>query len=332
MNRLKRIPILLLAALLLAACAPGGEPASDEPTATAAPQDPGPTATTPPEPDPEPTADNPWQSANPPLPAEPQAQTFTTPDGRTLNGWYYPASANPAPLLVLMHWAGGDQYDWWQIAPWLQNRPAEYTPGQWPGTGLNGAWLDPSWFPEIRPEASFGVLVFDFSGFGSSPFGGDVPADWLMDAAAALDFAATLEGADPNRLLAMGASIGADGAVDACTLLNRQTPAEGTCIAALALSPGNYLGAPFSFSDGAVELADTQHLVACLTAAGDSESGPVCGDIDHSDVGVFFFEGNAHAMSLIAPQQQAAEPPDAGTVLDIVLAWLEEATGLPVSP
>lgn len=49
-----------------------------------------------------------WMSQFPALPAAPQEVTITTEDGRALAGLYYPAKVNPAPIVVLMHWAGGD--------------------------------------------------------------------------------------------------------------------------------------------------------------------------------------------------------------------------------
>ena len=43
-------------------------------------------------------------------------------DGTQLDGIYYPAAFLDAPLVILMHWAPGDQYDMAEIAYWLQNR------------------------------------------------------------------------------------------------------------------------------------------------------------------------------------------------------------------
>ena len=58
----------------------------------------------------------------PPLPPEPQEITFQASDGQTLRGYYYPAAVNPAPLVVFMHWMGGDMSDWYKIAVWVHNR------------------------------------------------------------------------------------------------------------------------------------------------------------------------------------------------------------------
>lgn len=58
----------------------------------------------------------------PALPPAPIPQTITASDGTELVGMLYPAATMDAPMVVLMHWAPGDQRDWAAIAPWLQNR------------------------------------------------------------------------------------------------------------------------------------------------------------------------------------------------------------------
>ncbi len=92
------------------------------------------------------------------LTSDPQKIVFATSDNVKLNGVFDPAGSASAPLVILMHWAPGDQDDWVEIAYWLQNRGmggnstvAESTP-----------WLDPSWFPFIEPENSYNVFTFTF--------------------------------------------------------------------------------------------------------------------------------------------------------------------------
>ena len=141
------------------------------------------------------------------LPPEPQIIEFNSADGYPLTGRYFPAAVNPAPLVVLMHWALGDQEDWAEIAYWLQNR------------GLSGKspkdapWLDPSWFPPLGINKTYAVFTFTFRNCegGCKGFPREL---WLQDATAAMRTAYGLEGIDKNLITAIGASIGADGAAD----------------------------------------------------------------------------------------------------------------------
>ncbi len=90
-----------------------------------------------------------------PLPADPQKIEFSAADGEPLLGTYYPAAVNPAPLVVLFHWARGYQYDWVEIALWLQNREHG---GGGPENPQDHPWLDASWFPSVPTGASWGGL------------------------------------------------------------------------------------------------------------------------------------------------------------------------------
>jgi hypothetical protein len=95
----------------------------------------------------------------------------------------------------------------------------------------------------MAPEASIAVFAFDFRGYGESEAGKGFE-NLAKDAQAAFKAAAGLEGVDPNRMAALGASIGADGAPDGCQLHNQET--GGGCVGALSLSPGDYLGMQYS--------------------------------------------------------------------------------------
>ncbi|MCL5428938.1 MAG: hypothetical protein M1347_03920 [Chloroflexi bacterium] len=286
-----------------------------------------------------------WLSQFPALPAAPQEVSIPTVQGRSLAGIYYTAKVNPAPIVVLMHWAGGDKTDWRAITPWLQNRADELSHkvgfarliGQ-----VEGPWLDPSWFPDILPEASFGVLVFDYGGFGDSPLGEHTELD---DSLAALEFASTLEGVNPDQIITMGASIGADGAVDACYLFNMAVAEDGVsgrCVGAMALSPGNFFMAPFgtadfTFSEAAAALLEDGNYVGCLGAIEDAEAGRICIDLGAFTSGTvpptpFVYEGDNHGMFLIDPALTPFQPPVDENALQIFLQFLEHATGLPIIP
>lgn len=166
-----------------------------------------------------------------PLPPEPQDITFEAGDGQPLEGKYYPAATDPAPVVVLMHWYPGDQNEWAEIAHWLQNRGLH-------GEGDGVPWRDPAWFPEMPADSSLAVFTFTFRGCAGGCQEPD-PGGWLLDARAAMEQAAALPGVDANRVVSVGASIGGDGAVAGCAWLVAGDGAD--CLGALSLSPGGYL-------------------------------------------------------------------------------------------
>lgn len=281
-----------------------------------------------------------WVSQFEPLPAAPQEVSIPTVQGRELAGMYFPAKVNPAPIVVLMHWAGGDMTDWRAIAPWLQNRADELSrKGGFarPIGQIDGPWLDASWFPALLPEASFGVLVFDYGGFGESPLGDNTD---LEDSVAALEFASKLEGADPNMLLTMGASIGADGAVDACYVFNELVTsgeAQGQCLAAMSLSPGNYFMEPFgtadfTYAEAVAALSEAEHLVFCLAAEGDSFSAEVCLDAQADFYTAFIYAGDNHGMMLVDPTLSPSDPAMDVNALELLLDFLAMSIGRNVTP
>ncbi|HEY4717913.1 MAG TPA: hypothetical protein VIH14_02770 [Anaerolineales bacterium] len=285
--------------------------------------------------------DTAWLSQDPPLEAAPQEVEIPTADGRTLAGMYYPSKVNPAPIVVLMHWAGGDMRDWVAIAPWLQNRPDELSLASRlarPAVQIDGPWLDPSWFPAITPEASFGALIFDYNGFGQTPYAA-ADDSLLQDSLAAVTFASTLEGADPNMIVAAGASIGADGAVDGCYLFNEAVAAgeaQGQCLGALSLSPGNFLTGQFTYTKATQTLTESEVVVYCLAAEDDGEAWDVCEELENLpsyriDAIPFEYAGDLHGMMLVDPEINPIDPANGLNALQIFLEFLEAATQLPVA-
>lgn len=314
------IPLFFLAAFLVyavVACKSSPVPTATEPPPHEIPTTSPPTA--PPSPTPEPPSPTPeLPTATPvpevpaiePLPPEPQKVEFHASDGQTLQGTYYPAAVNPAPMVVLMHWAPGDQSDWVEIAYWLQNR------------GLGGQtepaepWLDPSWFPPIPPgwvEQSFAVFTFTFRDCegGCQAFNQE---GWLLDAQAAMEVAQGLDGVDPQRLVALGASIGADGAPDGCYWLNDEY--ENSCLGALSLSPGDYLTVPYV--DAVSELGGEEPPKPdwCLYAEGDGDSARACQSASGDHYRTIQYAGSLHGMMLIQPEVEPNVPP-------LVLDFLE---------
>ncbi|MBN1267113.1 MAG: hypothetical protein JXA25_16605 [Anaerolineales bacterium] len=240
------------------------------------------------------------------LPPEPQQVPFLAADGYEQVGTYYPGAKNPGPLVFLMHWAPGDQTDWDAIAPWLQNRgmPAPEN------VGPEKPWLDASWFPDLGENNSFGVFAFTFRHCegGCSEFDRE---GWLNDAYGAYEAALTLPGVDPERMVIIGASIGADGAADACL--------DG-CLGALSLSPGDYLGV--NYSEAVIAAEEAGKPFWCLAAESDTPSYTACSTAEGEQYRSIFYPGSEHGMALVVPDTY---DPD---TMQVVLEFLDLTIGL----
>ncbi len=248
------------------------------------------------------------------IPSDPQHQKFTTSDGVELNGVFYPADSVSAPLVILTHWAQGDQDDWVEIAYWLQNR------------GMGGhstgdestPWLDSSWFPAIEPEISYNVFTFTFRNCenGCKSFERE---KWYIDVKAAVEYAYELDDIDTDNIIMIGASIGSDGAVDGCAYLNQLHP--DACKGALSFSPGNYLTIDFGEMVKELGAMSDPKPVWCLYAESDPESAVVCGNVTQNNYTPYSYSAdvifsNGHGMNLIAPNQD----PDP---LELMLEFLD---------
>lgn len=232
-----------------------------------------------------------------PLPPEPQPVVIVSMVGTELKGYYYPAAVNPAPLVVLMHWAVGDMSDWNEVAVWLQNR-GQVNPFPNPGTE---PWWDPTWFPAVPAEKSYAVLIFSFR--GCLPFGQGCQSfereKWLEDAQSAMLFAHDLEAVDPQRIAALGSSIGADGAPDGCKFLNDQFP--GSCQGSLSLSAGGFLTIPYEEIVAEMGLADPPTPAWCLA---DDNEYSLCEAADAKGNAAFkgfLIKSGGHGNDLLKP-------------------------------
>ncbi len=201
------------------------------------------------------------------LPAEPQEVSIPTQGDEILSGRYYPAAQSNAPLVIFVHWVKGDMNDWNEVAVWLQNR-GQANP--YPNPGDLMVW-DVSWFPAVPEGRSYAVLTFSLHGCQPWKAGckGFDSQGWYQDVQAVMDFTADLPGIDPDRIVLIGASIGADGAADGCAWLNRQRP--GACKGALSLSPGSYL--TVLYPDVVKELSQSQPPVPAWCLADEKEIG-----------------------------------------------------------
>ena len=309
--------VLVLSALMLMACKSDSQPTPNkQPQQESAPQEQvqeaeqkseqQPTDAPPPTDTPRPTPISPTDTPEPlpteppglpPLPPEPQDIEFQAEDGLALQGRYYPAAVNPAPIVVLMHWAGGDNRDWNEIAFWLQNRGLS-------GTSSNvgqAPWLDPTWFPPMIEGQSFGVFTFTFRDCdgGCNNFSTNREL-WRRDALAALKTASQLEGVDPMLISTFGASIGADGSPDGCGPYNFD--AGGGCLGALSLSPGGYLKVPYADAVKILDEFDPPSPTWCFYATGDNEASVACKSASGDHYQPFEWSGDSHGMMLLRPE------------------------------
>jgi len=205
------------------------------------------------------------------LEPEPVEINFITEDGVELDGLYYPAAENPAPLIILVHWARGDMMEWEQIAFWLQDRGLlERTPD------YNHSWKSSDWFPDYKLEGPLGVLVFtmrDCQG-GCQTYS---PAGWLLDIETVMLRAVQLQGVDKDRIITAGASIGADGALYGCAWMNQA--GFGTCKGSFSLSPASLLTVPYDELANELIGAEPPLPVYCLFGLRDDASVETCSDI-----------------------------------------------------
>ena len=296
--------IILSLALVLAACGgntPVDSPPVDVPAEVAPEADPEAEAPTAPEieeeaPAPEPEPDTPSEPDFVPQPPEGQRVEFESSDGTALVGYYYPAALPNAPIVVLMHWARGEQSDWQKngMIDWLQNRGA--------GGGTQSPSQQSAIYPPMPEGLSFAVFTFDFRGFGESSGKFD-QAGGLLDAKAGYEIAKTLEGVDPTRMAGMGSSIGSDGVVDGC--------ADG-CLGALSFSPGSYL--TVSYTDAVKVLDEAGKPVTCIASEGDGESAPTCEAASGENYQSIVYAGSAHG------DQFFQNPPEGFS--QVILDWL----------
>jgi len=236
------------------------------------------------------------------LPPEPQDITFQAEDGQTLSGRYYPAAADGAPVIILMHWAPGKMDDWNEIAFWLQNRGLS---GSSPNVGQQ-TWLDPTWFPVIADGKSYAIFTFNFRSGEREQM--------LLDAQAAFNTARSLPGVNSARILSFGASIGADGAPDGCVWHNDNF--GGGCLGALSLSPGSWLTVPYNEVVDQLGAESPPKPVWCFYATEDAKAVETCQSVSGDHYRMVEWQGGGwHGMELIDP----ARDPNA---LSLILEWL----------
>jgi dienelactone hydrolase len=227
---------------------------------------------------------------------EPVALTFPSMDGEMLSGTYYPPAKSNAPVVVLMHQYDMNQHEWDAIALWLQNAPQK-TPAQNPVP--SSPWLDASWFPTLPADFSVGVLTFTFRTCDNG-CGKHLPAEWLLDAEAAMGQAASMPGVDLTSIVPIGTSIGADAAVDACNLTAPRSSLR--CAGAMSLSPGSYLN--MEYQKTVQELVDLGVPVLCFASEDDAPSAAACQSVKAEGFTASVDPGLAHGIRMVDPKQK----------------------------
>jgi len=253
------------------------------------------------------TISPPTEPSLPPLPADPQRIEFSTEDGVNLVGIYYPAAVNPAPMVVLMHWAGGDKNDWVMVGmtDWLNNRSNFQGGAMFSPPKLS---LGPYPFQDMPDNLSFGVFAFDFRDYGESDAANSgLPAGWVLDAKAAYETAGNLPGVAPGMVVGIGASIGSDGVTDAC---------DDGCLGALAISPGSYLG--INYLEAVTNLSQKGKKAWCMAALDDPESAPTCENVRLFADQVIIYPNGGHGMQLFNPTL-SLDPPIGEVILDFLV-------------
>ncbi|PWH17276.1 MAG: hypothetical protein DDG60_02515 [Anaerolineae bacterium] len=240
--------------------------------------------------------------------------TIQTKDGLELVGYYYIAPQPNSPVVILMHQFGSNQDQAWPITdliPWLQNYPVTAPNSPTPTFSAQGK------LPYMPADVHFNVLTFDFRGHGESP-GPVIPyiteqaqRGYLLDAQAAYARAASLPHADPNRIIGIGTSIGADAALNACS--------KG-CIGVFAISPGSYLG--LDWSQNALRVSNAGKPVRCIYAMNDGNTAATCASLPvNAYYKIAGYEGKKHGQDFLIPRKMEA---DFGQILlDFLLSALK---------
>jgi dienelactone hydrolase len=218
---------------------------------------------------------------------------FSAEDGQLLSGIYYPADANPAPLVILVHWARGDQTEWTEIALWLQNRSQFVREPNY-----NKTWRSSDWFPENSLGYSLGVFTFTLRDC-EKECKDYLPGEWLLDIQAAMDTALELTGVDKTMIVTAGASIGADGAVYGCATLNRSD--LGECRGSYALSPGSLLTIPFEDIAGELFQNVPPRPIYCLYDLRDDAAVETCSAVPGARQVDYYGYIENHGFGLIQP-------------------------------
>ncbi len=205
--------------------------------------------------------------------------------GTQLRGDFYAADMNtPTPAVLLLHMARRDRGDWQPFIDPL----------------LNGG---------------YSVLAVDLRAHGES----EGTLDWAtgqQDVTVWIDWLTVQPFVDPDHIAVIGASIGANYALNVCAMDSR-------CDSVIALSPGlNYFNI---MTEPAMEgLAD--RAVLLVAAHLDAPSGNDVIELvsaAQGEVGLQLYSGRGHGTDLFEDEQSGA----ADTLIPLMLLWLDGHVG-----
>jgi alpha-beta hydrolase superfamily lysophospholipase len=215
-----------------------------------------------------------------PAQIQPQRVDITAEDGVKLVGTYYPPAASPAPAVILIHMLGGSKGDWAEFAVRLQN-------------------------------SGYAALAIDLRGHGESAGNGDamdtLVDDMARDGQAALAYARTIPAIEPDRIVIVGASVGADITLLAC---------NADCAGVALISPGEML-----IPGGYVQrIAALGKPVLCAASQSDAGAAHICAQASHQEIAGFtlqLYSGKEQGTQMF---QNAQTPP----LSEVLIQWLTQ--------
>lgn len=224
-----------------------------------------------------------------------QAVTFITDDGVSIVGTYYAPSSglkDSTPTIILLHMLGKDRSTWNTFASALSHK-------------------------------GYDVLAIDLRGHGDSIKQGSSTASYqsftendfnkmTLDVKAAKQFLIEQKNAKPDRMAVIGASIGANIA------LNYAATLDPTIKIVILLSPGlNYRGV--AMSDTITKYKNPIYIAA---TEGDSESAKdsqtLCAKINCGENLKIYSGSSSHGTNMFS---EALNPP----LQDLIMSWLSSS-------
>lgn len=248
------------------------------------------------------------------LPPYPLNITFTADDGTELIGHYWAPASENVPVVVLMHQYPMDHnIEWIAIAPWLQNRgliAAVRTGGE--------PWSDPTWFVRMVEGLDFAVFSFTFRNCegGCSEDSVQSREEWVVDAVSAIKAAASFNSVDPERIVVLGTSIGADAAVDACARL-AEDPEAVQCKGVVSISPASWLEIDYAETVTALDEAGVE--VRCIASEQDGITADTCRSFEGEHYASLIDPGQSHGVRMFDPSLEVDIPV-------LLLQWLIDWT------